>query len=124
MKRYIRCSSESSDRPVTESDIKSLVQAYKQIESDHKVRLSPDGQYLRWTAYEDDYVTYSKVTDIVSGLAQDRISYGEALEDPSLIFEYYFDRSFAHHGFEYQDYREFKQEMNAKCGFSRQRKAL
>lgn len=105
-------------KPVTLSNISKAIAELKKNSDSSIVK---KGNYLRVTSYEDDFVQYFDLEQVVDELNQDDITIGDLIADPDIMLDCStIGKSGVHHAFEADDYREFKREMNSKLGFSKQ----
>lgn len=103
--------------PVTTRNISKV---FTQFRKDSSGKLTAKGNVLRYVSYENDFVEYFDINDMVSELSSEGISLGELLEDPDMILDY---GSIGSEGVQYandaSNYKEFKKSMNEEYGFSR-----
>ena len=132
MKRYIRsgrnlysnseiCANQedANTQTISAENISELIAELKQSLSG---KIVAKGDYLRYTSYENDYVTYYSIPDMISGLNSDGVSFEEALDEPDLLLDYgEIESAGVHHSSDIPEYKEFKKSRNIKYGFSKKK---
>lgn len=102
-------------QPVTLKNIGQVISNYRK---DSNNKLTRKGNYLRYTSYEDDFVKYYDVNDIIQELASNDITLGDALADPELMLDCKDIGSYGIRNYsEEEDYVDYKNMMNSKLGF-------
>lgn len=106
------------NQPITKANLSKVIKELRK--GDSKISVNSDGTYLRSTSYEDDFVSYHRLADMVEELNQKGIVLGEALDDPDIILNYgEVSSEGIHHAGDRSDYIEFRRTMNQKYGFKR-----
>jgi len=106
------------NKPITEANLSKIIKELRK--GDSKISVNSDRTYLRFTSYEDDFVSYYCLADIVKELNQEGVVLGEALDNPGIILDHgEVDSKGIHHTSDISDYNAFKKTMNQKYGFKR-----
>ena len=106
-------------QPITRSNLNQIL---RELRKNSDSKYTSNDRYLREVSYEDDFTAYYDIQQMIRGLNDNDIVFGDALDDPGLILDYgRIDSIGIHHSFEESDYIDDKRRLNAEYGFTRQR---